>query len=152
RVFYVPLTLSVLQTIASSIAFAALLVGVLLTPFVPQGAPAGTGASRSSPRWLKLPLWIAALGILAAALMGYVALARFAAQQLLLTGIVALICWLGYLAIRAFTREPTRRSRALGDLLERQFGVEQPRREQLARLTELALTLALIMCALPILM
>ena len=54
----------------------------------------------------KLPLWIIAIGIVVAALLGYVALARFAAQQLVLTGIVVLLGWLGYLAIRAVTREP----------------------------------------------
>jgi small-conductance mechanosensitive channel len=164
RAFYVPLTLTVAQSTVSSLAFAALLIGILLTPFKPQAAPEGTPelagesarpagpVSRQRPRWLKLPLWIAALGIVAAALLGYVALARFAAQQLLLTGIVALLVWLGYLAIRAFTREPTQQSRALGNLLERQVGLDQPRREQLARLTEVTLTLTLALLALPFLM
>jgi len=165
RAFYVPLALNVAQSIAASIIFAALLIGLLLTPFVPQAsdtppeseAPYGSvtttaAYSRHRPRWLKLPLWIVALGIVVAALMGYAALARFAAQQLLVTGIVALLAWLGYLAIRAFTRESTQRSRAFGGLLERQLGLDQPRRDQLARLTEIVLTFALALCALPFLM
>jgi potassium-dependent mechanosensitive channel len=152
RAFYVPLSLSVAQSIAASLAFSALLMGVLLTPFTPQGTPAAEAYPRHRPRWLKLPLWIVALGIVAAALLGYAALARFATQQLLLTGIVALLSWLGYLAIRAFTREPTEQSRALGNLMERQLGLDQPRREQLARLTEIALTFALALCVLPFLM
>jgi small-conductance mechanosensitive channel len=78
RAFLVPLTVSVVQSFAASLAFAALLVGILLTPFAP---PAGT-ASVHSPRWLKLPLWLAVLAILALGLLGYVALARFVAQQL----------------------------------------------------------------------
>jgi small-conductance mechanosensitive channel len=153
RAFYVPIALSVAQSIAASIIFAALLIGLLLTPFVPQESEATAAVySRHLPRWLKLPLWMVALGIVTAALMGYAALARFAAQQLLVTGIVALVGWLGYLAIRAFTREPTQQSRALGDLMEHRFGLEAPRREQLARLTEAALTLLLVICALPFLM
>jgi len=48
-------------------------------------------------------------------------------------GIVALLGWLGYLAIRAFTREPTRPGRAVSDLLEHQFGLDEPRRRPLAR-------------------
>jgi small-conductance mechanosensitive channel len=152
RAFYVPLALSVAQSVVTSLAFATLLIGLLLTPFTPEGALPSEAYSRHRPRWLKLPLWIIALGIIAAALMGYVALARFAAQQLLLTGMVVLLGWLGYLAIRAFTREPTQQSRALGDTLERRFGLDLARRRQLARLTEFALTLALVMCALPFLM
>ena len=98
-------------------------------------------------------MWIIAIGIVVAALLGYVALARFAAQQLVLTGIVVLLGWLGYLAIRAVTREPTAAARLpVGDLLEHRFGLDAPRRHQLARLTELALTFALVICALPFLM
>lgn len=152
RAFFVPLALSVAQSFASSIAFAALLIGLLLTPFTPEGAAAAAPVSRHAPRWLKLPLWIIALGIVAAALLGYVALARFAAQQLVLTGIVVLLSWLGYLAIRAVTREPPQRGLPVGALLEQKFGLDAPRRRQLARLTELALTFALLICALPFLM
>jgi small-conductance mechanosensitive channel len=150
RAFFVPLALSVLQSFASSIAFAALLIGLLLTPFTPADAP--QDRSRHEPRWLKVPLWIMAIGIVVLAVLGYVALARFAAQQLVLTGIVLLLGWLGYLAIRAVTREPPQRGLPVGDLLEQRFGLDAPRRHQLARLTEIALTFALIICALPFLM
>lgn len=153
RAFYVPLALNVAQSIGASIVFSALLIGLLLTPFVPQESEAGAAAySRHRPRWLKVPLWIVALGIVAAALAGYAALARFAAQQLLVTGIVVLLGWLGYLAIRAFTRDTGEQGRALGSLLERQLRLDPPRREQLAKLTEVALTFALALCALPFLM
>ncbi len=152
RAFYVPLSLTVAQSTATSIVFAALLMGLLLTPFTPQDAAAAGAYSRHSPRWLKIPLWGIAFTIVAAALLGYVAFARFATQQVLLAGIVVLLGWLGYLAIRAFTREPTRPGRAVSDLLEHRFGLDEPRRRPLARLTELVLTLALALCAIPILM
>jgi potassium-dependent mechanosensitive channel len=150
RAFFVPLALSVVQSFASSIAFAGLLIGLLLTPFTPQVA--GAPVSRLSPRWLKVPLWMIAAAIVAAALLGYVALARFIAQQLVLTGLVVLLTWLGYLAIRAVTREPPREGLPVGDMLEERFGLDASRRRQLTRLTELALTLALVICALPFLM
>jgi potassium efflux system protein len=152
RAFYVPLPLSVAQSIALSLAFAALLIGLLLTPFAPLGHDSAQPYSRHRPRWLKLPLWIVVAGIVAATLLGYAALARFASQQLVLSGIVALLCWLGYLAIRAFTREPTQQSRAFGAALEHRLGLDRPRRRQLAGLTELALTFALILSAIPFLM
>jgi potassium-dependent mechanosensitive channel len=152
RAFFVPLALSVVQSFAASTAFAGLLVGLLLTPFAPQGASPAAPVYRHAPRWLKLPLWIIAIAILALALLGYVALARFVAQQLVLTGIVVVLCWLGYLAIRALTREPPQRGYPVGEMLEARFGIDAARRNQLARLTEAALTLALIIAALPLLM
>jgi potassium-dependent mechanosensitive channel len=150
RAFFVPLTLSVVQSFASSTAFAALLIGVLLTPFAPQDGAATV--SRHYPRLLKLPLWAIAIGILATALAGYVALARFLAQQLVLTGIVVVVGWLAYLAIRAVTRAPPQRSFPVGEILESRFGLDGPRRNQLTRLTELALTLAVVIAAIPLLM
>jgi small-conductance mechanosensitive channel len=126
-------------------------VALLLTPFAPQGVPS-TGYSRNRPAWLKLPLWVVAIIIVATALSGYVALARFVSQQLVLTGIVALLMWLGFLAIRAFTREPAQRGLPVGEMLEQRFGLDGPRRHQLARLTEIALTLGLVICALPVLL
>src|SRR5262245_2570467 len=165
RVFFVPLALTVVQTFGTSIAFAALLIGLLLTPFTPQPAETAAAAEvatsaasaverypRHAPRWLKLPLWLIALAILGLALFGYVALARFVAQQRVLTGIVLVLSWLLYLAIRAVTREPQQRRYPVGELLEARFGLDAPRRNQLARLTEIALTFALVICALPFLM
>ena len=144
RVFFVPLPVSVVQSFFASMIFASLLIGLLLTPFEPR--------PRQNPRWLKAPLWIIAFSIIAAALLGYVALARFIAQQLVMTGIVVVLVCLGYLAIRAVTREPQHTSYPVGEMLESRFGLDAPRRNQLARLTELALTLALVICAMPLLM
>jgi potassium-dependent mechanosensitive channel len=151
RAFFVPLALSVAQSFIMSATFAGLLVALLLAPFTPQSIPAA-GYPRSRPAWLKLPLWVVAIGIVAAALTGYVALARFVSQQLVLTGIILLLMWLGFLAIRAFTREPAQRGLPVRQMLEQRFGLDEPRRHQLARLTEFALTLGLIICALPFLM
>ena len=80
RVFFVPLAVSVVQSFAASTGFAALLIGLLLTPFTPQAAvvrrqpmlPAGCGDGRSPSRAMRragsrLPLWLIALSILAAA-------------------------------------------------------------------------------------
>ena len=50
------------------------------------------------------------------------------------------------------TREPQQRRYPVGEMLEARFGLDAPRRNQLARLTEIALTFALIIAALPFLM
>jgi small-conductance mechanosensitive channel len=163
RAFFVPLQLTVVQSLLASAALAGLLIGLLLTPFTPQpgaasaagepGTPAEAGppVSRHAPLWLKLPLWLVVVGIVGMALLGYVALARFLAQQLVMTGIVVVVAGLLYLAIRALTRDP-QHLYPVNDILEARFGLDAPRRSQLARLTEAALTLALVICVIPFLM
>src|SRR5262249_52676824 len=54
-----------------------------------------------------------------------------------------------YLAIRALTREPQEVGLPVTDILESRFGLDAPRRQTLARLTELALTLLLLTLAVP---
>lgn len=151
RAFFIPLALSILQTAATSLAYVGLLVALLLTPFEPRETRVAM-PSRHEPRWLKVPLWILAVAIVVGSLTGYVALARFVAQQLVMTGIVVLVFALLYLAIRAITREPAAREHPIGQMLESRFGLDQPRRTQLARLTETSLVLVLGLCALPIIM
>jgi small-conductance mechanosensitive channel len=152
RSFFMPLAFTILQSLISDLAYVALLVALLLTRFEPAPPRITERLSRHEPRWLKIPLWLIVIGIVAGSLTGYVALARFVAQQLVMTGIVVLITMLLYLAIRALTREPATEGNPLGAMLESRFGLDQPRRHQLARLTELSLGMVLAVCALPVLM
>src|SRR5262249_16440125 len=150
RVLFVPLGLSVVHAFAASGLFALLLIGLLLTPFTPHAATAPP--PRHYPAAVKLPLWLIAVAILGLALIGYVALARFIAQQMVMTGIVVVVGWLLYLAVRAITPDTQPRRYGVGELLGTRFGLDGPRRNGLARLTELALSLALVIAAIPFLM
>ena len=152
QILYFPLSMSVVQSLIASLGFAGVLIGLLLTPFEPQGVALASPFPRDQPRWLKMPLWFAAAGIILACLTGYVALGRFAAQQLVMTGVVALVATLLFLAIRAFTRGTGNGRHAMSVMLEEQFGFDAPRRRQLGWLAEAALTLALAIVALPLLL
>lgn len=152
RAFFVPLAFSITQSLMIGLAYVILLGLILFMRLEPAAVGVSAPPSRREPRWLKLPLLLVIVGIVAGSLTGYVALARFVAQQLVLTGIVVLIAVLLYLAIRSLTREPAGSGHAFGSILESRFGLDQPRRHQLARLTELSLAFVLALCALPIIM
>jgi potassium-dependent mechanosensitive channel len=162
RAIYVPLTITVAQSFVTNIATAVLLVALLLTPFVPQTGPlrAVNGldhlnvdpVSRHAPLWIKLPLWMLTLGIIAASAIGYVALGRFISQQIVLTGTVMAIAGLFYLAVRAVTRERSGERSRVGGLLESRFGIDSARQGQLVKLGEITATFALVLLALPLLL
>jgi potassium efflux system protein len=141
-------SVSVVQTIIANVVLASLFICVLLTPFTLRESN-GHRTSRLYPFWLKLPVWAAVIAILACTFTGYVALGRFIAHQLVLTGVVVVVTGLLYLAIRALTREPQEVGLPVADILETRFGLDAPRRQTLARLTELALSLLLITLAVP---
>jgi small-conductance mechanosensitive channel len=153
QILYFPLSISVVQSLITSLAFAAVLIGLALTSFEPHEVSELQAVSRSKPRWIKIPLWIAAGAIVLVCLMGYVALGRFLAQQIVMTGVVGLVATLLYLAIRAFTRgEESIRGGSVGTFLEHQMGVDASRRQQLSWLTESVLTLGVVMLVAPVLL
>lgn len=153
QILYFPLAMSVAQSLFTSLAFALVLIGILLTPFEASDAAAtGRVVRLSEPIWLKAPLWVAAFGIIGLCLAGYIALARFMAQQLVMTGVVGLVVLLLCLAIRAFTRGSTTSRSHISMLLEERMGFDELRRRQLGWLTEILLTAGVVFLTLPLLM
>jgi len=106
--------------------------------------------TRLTPWWLKLPLWVLTLLILATTLLGYLALGRFIAQQLVLTGTVIVAAGLIYLTIRSITRTIERPDNPIGSMLTTRLRIEPARLGELAWLAEALLTFALLAIAVPL--
>jgi small-conductance mechanosensitive channel len=157
RVLVVPLSITVVRTFVASLAYAGLLTGLLLTPFTPQPVPTATSeavmlpaTTRLTPWWLKLPLWLLTFLILATTLLGYLALGRFIAQQLVLTGTVVVAAGVIYLTIRSITRTIDQPDNPIGYMLTTRLGVEPSRLSELAWLAEVLLTFMLLAIAVPL--
>ena len=152
QILYFPLSMSVAQSLFTSLAFAFVLIGLLLTPFESSETTLAPPVGRGEPLWFKLPLGIAAVAIIGCCLFGYIAMARFLAQQLVMTGVVGLIAVLLYLAIRALTRGSTTSRGHISIFLEEHMGFDEVRRKQLAWLTEIVLTLGVALVTFPVLL
>ena len=162
RAIYVPLIITVTQGFITNIATAVLLLLLALRPFVPQIGPLRAvnhldridpdRVGRLSPLSVKLPLLVLAVAIIASSAIGYVALGRYIAQQIVLTGTIVAGAGLLTLGVRAVTRRREGAVSPLGSLLESRFGIEGTRQGQIVKLAEIAATLALILLALPLLM
>lgn len=157
RVLVAPLSLTVIRTFAGSLAYAGLLTGLLLTPFERQ--PIRSPDSEAvvvpvtgtlDPLWLKLPLWLITLLIIALSLLGYLALGRFVAQQLVLTGTVMVAAGLIYLTIRSVTRTMEQPTNPIGSALSTKLRLEHTRINEFAWLVEVLLTIALLLVAVPL--
>ena len=162
RILYVPLSVTVVKAFLTSVAFALLLVVLALTPFVPLTGPdrpvnghayVAKPVTLLSPLWIKLPLIATAAMIIVPSLLGYVALGRFVAHQVVLSGTVLAACGLFYLAVRAVTRGRADNSDAVSGFLERTVGLTDARRKrQISMLVEVFATLAIGVLALPVLL
>ncbi len=162
RAIYVPLSVTVALGFITTLVTAGLLAWLALTPFVAQTGPlravnhldrvAADAGKRLAPFWIKLPLLALALFIATSSAVGYVALGRYIAQQIVLTGTVLAIAGLVYLGMRALTRRRDGANSALGTFLENRFRIELSRQTQIIKLCEAAVLLALVSAALPLLM
>jgi small-conductance mechanosensitive channel len=129
RLVQAPFALTVAVAFPSSLLLAAIVVAILLTPLDGEhreGMP--------SLRWLtalRIPIWITVAAIVVSALAGYLALSRFLAQQLVVTGSILAFVYLLLLWVDGFTQSLSDDSSAMGGWLKRRIGLEQRRREQL---------------------
>ncbi|MEZ5842159.1 MAG: DUF3772 domain-containing protein [Hyphomicrobiaceae bacterium] len=94
RVLHLPPAVGIVKTHLATTAIAGLIGAVAMTGLPPGG---GNGAAQRTAAiaagWLRLPLLILAVGLVATSAVGYVGLAGFIARQTLaaMTGIVALL-------------------------------------------------------------
>ena len=146
-----PLTLTIAQSFFASIVFAVLLVAVLRTPV---GVPTDrVGAPR--PRWLTwlgLPLWALVIAILAAGAFGYIALARFLATQVVVTGSILVVLYLFLITNDEIANSIVNRESRIGRWLMVRMSVSPARAEQISVLALLLLNLLLVTVGLPVLL
>jgi potassium-dependent mechanosensitive channel len=150
RIVQAPFALTVAVAFPSSLLLAGIVVAILLTPLNGEhrdGMP--------SLRWLtmlRIPLWITIAGIVASALTGYLALSRFLAQQLIVTGSILALVYLLLLWVDGFTQSLGDDNAATGRWLQQKAGLGVQRREQLALPVGLFLKSAVLVLSVPLIL
>ncbi|MCB1509513.1 MAG: mechanosensitive ion channel family protein, partial [Hyphomicrobiaceae bacterium] len=152
RHFYLPVEFGVIVTFVANVLFAAL---VTLTVWVPiHTGPEQRGRFLQRLfNWAKLPAAIVAALIVGTTLAGYIALGRFLAGQVLLTGCGALALLLCHLAIRALTALPAEDAEVeKTGLFGWRIGLSADRQRQIAFTVSLILNALAILLALALLL
>ena len=108
-----------------------------------------------SLRWLaalRIPIWVTVAAIVVSALAGYLALSRFLAQQLIVTGSILTFVYLLLLWVDGFMQGLGDDSAAAGRWLKERAGLEQRRREQLILPIGLFLKFAVLVLSVPLIL
>src|SRR6516165_985984 len=150
RLVQAPFALTVAIAVPSCLVLAGIVVAILLTPFGGQHRDGIT-----PPQWLKvlrLPVWATIVAIVVSTLAGYIALARFLAQQLVVTGSVLAIVYLLLLWVDGFTQGLGDGHAAIGRWLQDRAGLDQRRRAQLALPCGLFLKFTVLVLSVPLIM
>jgi potassium efflux system protein len=150
RLAQAPFALTVAVAFPSSLFLAGIVVAILLTPLNaqhPNGMP--------SLRWLtalRIPIWLTVAAIVVCALGGYLALSRFLAQQLIVTGSILALVYLLMLWVDGFVQGLGDDSTTTGRWLKERAGLEWQRRERLVLPIGLFLKFAVVVLSVPLIL
>ncbi len=148
RLVQAPFALTIAVALPSSLLLAGLVVALLRTPI--ERGPDAAVSKLVKP--VRIVAWAIVAAIVASALSGYLPLARFLAQQLVVTGSILAVVYLLLLWVDGFAQGLSDDGAVVGAWLKRIAGLEPARREQLALPISLALKFAVLILAVPLIM
>ncbi len=147
-----PNALNIASAFLASLALTLLILLIARTRFAPRLLAPGAPVSRWRPWWLKALLVALAAAVLATALLGYVALSRFIAGQVLMTGSCLLLVALLHFAIDGLRPAPVAVAEGMHTAVERQFRLDEVGRRRLMRILRLGLNVLLVAVAAPLIL
>ena len=150
RIVQAPFSLTLASSLPANLIFAGLVMAILRTPL--REKHAGGLPSLSWLGALRVPAWLIAVSIVITALSGYLALSRFIAQQLIVTGSILAVVYLLLLWVDGLAQGMSDETSAAGSWLKSTAGLDQNRREQLAVPASLLLKFAVLLASVPLIL
>jgi len=145
-----PDSLKLAVSLPSVAAVSLLIFAILKTPL--RQEPSEGSPSISWLHAIRLPVWLVALAILLTGVSGYLALSRFIAQQLIVTGTILAIVYLLLLWAEGVAQAIGDESSAVGSWLSSTAGLDETRRQRLAVPVSLLLKFAVLLSAIPLIL
>lgn len=150
RVVQAPFALTIAVALPSSLLLAGIIVAILLTPL--EGQHQDQSLSPRLLAVLRAPVWIAVVAIIISAFAGYLALARFLAQQLVVTVSIMAFAYLLLLWVDGLMQGLGDDRAATGRWLKESLGEQHQRHEQLALPIGLLLKAIVVILSVPLIL
>ncbi|SDP51392.1 Small-conductance mechanosensitive channel [Filomicrobium insigne] len=150
RLLYLPLPFSIVTTLTASLLLAVLFALVSRMRF-PLSVDNDSSLARLRAELIRLPLLLAAVVIVVALVGGYIALARYVGNQVLMTGSAIILLLLFYLANRAIAAEPDQNPGAQAAAAD-PHGLSIDLRRRMAGITAVVLDSILVVVGIPVLL
>ena len=159
-----PVSLVVVENFAAAIVNGALLIAIALMRVRPLGwskvAPAMAADDPEPPaghpgHWpalIRVPLVLLGAGLIVAALLGYIGLAQFTAQQIVVTGAILGTMYVGLLTARAVSMNDAVRTSAIGRLIGRRYALTPARHDQIGVALSLLIRLGVFAIGVPLIL
>ncbi len=139
-------------TVGESLA-ATVIVGVLLIliatvkPFVDK-----EGRTKAWPLLLRIAFYVVGAATVLAALLGYIGMAKFVSQQIVVTGAILAMMYIGVLSGRALSEEGAFAGTALGRRLGERWRIEEATFDQLGLASSILINIFVLFVGLPLIL
>jgi small-conductance mechanosensitive channel len=143
-----PLVLTVVESFVSSVATGITLICVAVM------RPLG-GGETPAPFWrraLRVLVLLTGIALILSAFLGYIGLAKFVASQIVVTGAILVTMYVGFLTGHAVSEHRAFSRTALGQMLERRFGLGEVRHDQVGLVAGLVVYLVVLLIGLPLIL
>lgn len=157
-----PLALTVGQSLAATVAVGLLVILIgTVKPFTGDSgeagqeeaaAPAAPAAARPWPTWLRYLLYLLGGATIVSAVLGYIGLARFLSQQIVVTGAILVTMYIGFLSARALSEADAFTHTALAQRLKRRFAFDDGTLDKLGLATSIAVNLLVLVWGVPLIL
>ena len=110
------------------------------------------------PLWVRLPLLVVGVGLIVSAFLGYIALAQFTAQQIVVTGAILATMSIGIQAARTLGQSGALRTSSVGRLANRRRSARRgeayrdERFDQIGVIASLAIGLLVVLVGVPLIL
>lgn len=143
-----PLSITVGESLVATVITGALVIMIgLVKPYSdPVGTPIGW------PRWLRAFLFVMGALTIVAAMLGFIGLARFLSQQIVITGAILATMYIGFLSAAAVAEEGAFAKTALGGRIQRRFKVDDTALDQLALVLSVAINVMVAVVGVPLIL
>lgn len=143
-----PLTLTVGEALVSTVFIGVLVIMIgLVRPFVGEN-----GEPKPWPPMLRYVLFLLGGLTTVAALLGYIGLARFVSQQIVVTGAILATMYIGFLSSRAIADDEAFAKTTVGRRFQRQFKLDDTTLDQFGLLTSIVINLLVLVVGVPLIL
>lgn len=148
-IFSSPLNLTVARSLSSSLMISLMLVLIaFLKPFQDETSGRAYGWSV----WIRLPILLIAIFIIAATMSGYIGLARFAAAQVVVTGAILATMYIGVQSGHVLASEGVFPRSFIGDKIKTMFSLSDTTLDQLGLLLSFVIYAIVFIVGLPLIL
>ncbi|AIJ60136.1 MULTISPECIES: mechanosensitive ion channel family protein [Brucella] len=147
RILSSPLSLTMAKSLIATVIIGVLILAIA---FVKPVEREKDGAVRAWPRAFRIFLILMGLLPILTALSGYIGIARFISQQIVVTGAFLVTMYMGFLTGRAISEEQAFASSRIGKAMRERFHFDEATLDQLGLLAGILINLVVALIGIPL--